>query len=134
MVFIFFAINSTVEIARDVFRILADYRLRHLVNNVTINTHDYIRMEITVLYLKISWTWNYWNIVEMRIKHLITESYISIICDHIISYYIWVVSYDESYFPFNFIVNCIVFENFMASIVDLMVSDICLLAPLTRHQ
>ena len=59
----------------------------------------------------------------MRIKHLITESFISIICDHIISYYIWVVSYDESYFPFNFIVimihlgdNCVVFENFTASI------------------
>ena len=34
----------------------ADYRLRHLVNNVTIHiyTHDYIRMKITVLYLKIS--------------------------------------------------------------------------------
>jgi hypothetical protein len=25
-----------VEIARDIFRILADYRLRHLVNNVAI--------------------------------------------------------------------------------------------------
>jgi len=35
----------------------ADYHLRHLVNHVTIQiyTHDYIRMEITVLYLKISW-------------------------------------------------------------------------------
>jgi hypothetical protein len=35
----------------------ADYRLRRLVNNVAIHiyTHDYIRMEITVLYLKISW-------------------------------------------------------------------------------
>jgi hypothetical protein len=34
----------------------ADYRLCHLVNHVTIQiyTHDYIRMEITVLYLKIS--------------------------------------------------------------------------------
>jgi hypothetical protein len=33
-----------------------DYHLRHLVNNVAIyiDTHDYIRMEITVLYLKIS--------------------------------------------------------------------------------
>jgi hypothetical protein len=33
----------------------ADYRLRHLVNNVAIHiyAHDYIRMEITVLYLKI---------------------------------------------------------------------------------
>jgi len=33
----------------------ADNRLRHLVNNVAIHiyTHDYIRMEITVLYLKI---------------------------------------------------------------------------------
>jgi hypothetical protein len=40
---------------RYIFRILADYRLRHLVNNVTIHiyTHDYIRMEISVLYLKI---------------------------------------------------------------------------------
>ena len=49
----FQGINSTVEI-RDIFRILADYRLRHLVNNVAIHiyTHDYIRMEITVLYLK----------------------------------------------------------------------------------
>jgi transcriptional regulator of met regulon len=55
MIFIFYGIKSTVEIAWDVFRILADYRLRHLVNNVAINTHDYIRMEITVLYLKISW-------------------------------------------------------------------------------
>jgi len=34
------------------FRILADCRLRHLVNNVAI--HDYNRMAITVLYLKIS--------------------------------------------------------------------------------
>jgi hypothetical protein len=34
----------------------ADYRLRHLVNNVAIHiyTHDYNRMEIIVLYLKIS--------------------------------------------------------------------------------
>jgi hypothetical protein len=34
----------------------ADYRLRHLVNKVAIHiyTHDYIRMEMTVLYLKIS--------------------------------------------------------------------------------
>jgi hypothetical protein len=33
----------------------ADYSLRHLVNNVVIHiyTHDYIRMDITVLYLKI---------------------------------------------------------------------------------
>jgi hypothetical protein len=33
----------------------ADYRLRHIVNNVAIHiyTHDYIRMEITILYLKI---------------------------------------------------------------------------------
>ena len=44
----------TVSIPRlkyqDIFRILADYRLRHLVNNVAIHiyTHDYIRMEITV--------------------------------------------------------------------------------------
>ena len=38
------------------FIILADYRLRHLVNNVAIHiyTHDYIIMEITVLYLNIS--------------------------------------------------------------------------------
>jgi hypothetical protein len=36
--------------------LLADYRLRHLVNNVVIYiyAHDYIRMEITVLYLKTS--------------------------------------------------------------------------------
>ena len=35
----------------------ADYRLRRLVNNVAIHiyAHDYIRMQITVLYLKISW-------------------------------------------------------------------------------
>jgi len=34
----------------------ADYRLRHLVNNVAIHVYayDYIRMEITVLYLKMS--------------------------------------------------------------------------------
>jgi len=38
------------------FLIFADYRLRHLVNNVAIHiyTHHYIRMEIMVLYLKIS--------------------------------------------------------------------------------
>ena len=36
--------------------ILADYHLRHLVNNVAIHiyTNDYIGMEITVLYMKIS--------------------------------------------------------------------------------
>jgi len=68
----FHGINSTVEISWDIFRILADYRLRHLVNNMAIYiypTHDYIRMEITVLYLKIlqhqlSITWSqisvYW--------------------------------------------------------------------------
>ena len=44
----------TVSIPRlkyqDIFRILADYRLRHLVNNFAIHiyTHDYIRMKITV--------------------------------------------------------------------------------------
>jgi hypothetical protein len=33
-----------------------DYRLRHLVNNVAMHiyTHDYNKMEITVVYLKIS--------------------------------------------------------------------------------
>jgi hypothetical protein len=33
----------------------AEYSLRHLVNNVAIHiySHDYIRMDITVLYLKI---------------------------------------------------------------------------------
>ena len=53
----FHGINYTVEIARCMFRILADYRLRHLANDLGIHiyTHDYIRMEITVLYLKISW-------------------------------------------------------------------------------
>jgi hypothetical protein len=50
----FHGINSTVEISWDIFRIFADYLLRHLVNNVAIHWHDYIRMEITVLYLKIS--------------------------------------------------------------------------------
>jgi hypothetical protein len=30
-------INSTVEISWDMFKILADYRLRHLVNNVAIH-------------------------------------------------------------------------------------------------
>ena len=30
--------------------------------------------------------------------------------------------------------NCIVFENFTASIVDLMVANIRLLAPLSRRQ
>jgi hypothetical protein len=50
------AVIFTVEIAQDIFRILADYHFRHLVNNVAIHiyTHDYIRIEITVLYLKIS--------------------------------------------------------------------------------
>ena len=44
-------IKSTVEKSWYIFRILVDYRLRHLLNNVTMNiyTHDYIRMEITVL-------------------------------------------------------------------------------------
>jgi hypothetical protein len=48
-------INSTIEIAWNIFRILADYRLRHLVNNVAMHiyAHDYIRIEITVLYLTI---------------------------------------------------------------------------------
>ena len=52
----FHGINSTVEISWDIFWILVDYRLRHLVNNVAIHIyiHNYIRMEITVLYLKIS--------------------------------------------------------------------------------
>ena len=51
----FHSINSMVEISRDIFRNLADYCLRHLVNNMAIHiyTHDYIRMETTVLYLKI---------------------------------------------------------------------------------
>jgi hypothetical protein len=50
----FHGINSTVETSRV---ILTDYRLCHLVNTVAIHIyiHDYIRMEITVLYLKISW-------------------------------------------------------------------------------
>jgi hypothetical protein len=30
--------------------------------------------------------------------------------------------------------NCIVFENFMPSIVDLMVANVCLVTQLTRHQ
>jgi len=52
------AVIFTVSIPRLKFHeiILADYRLHHLVNNVAIHiyTHDYIRMEITVLHLKIS--------------------------------------------------------------------------------
>jgi hypothetical protein len=69
----FQGINSTVEISWYIFRILVDYRLRHLVNNVAIHiyAHDYIRMEI-------------------------------------------------------------VFENFTASIVDLMIENIRFLAPLSR--
>jgi hypothetical protein len=53
----FHGIKSTVEIAWDIFRILIDYCLRHLVNNAAIHiyTHDYIRLVINVLYLKISW-------------------------------------------------------------------------------
>jgi hypothetical protein len=50
-------VNSTVEISWNIFIILADYCLRHLDNNMTIYiyaTHDYIRMEITVLYFQIS--------------------------------------------------------------------------------
>jgi len=37
-------------------RYFADYRLRHFVNNVSIHiyAHDYMRIEITVLYFKIS--------------------------------------------------------------------------------
>ena len=40
-----------VEIEWDIFRVLDDYRLRHLVNNVAMHiyVHAYIRMEITVL-------------------------------------------------------------------------------------
>jgi hypothetical protein len=47
-------INSMVEISWDIFRNLVDCRLRHLVNKVAIHVYiyDYIRMEITVLYLK----------------------------------------------------------------------------------
>ena len=60
------AVIFTVSIARlkhhEIF--LADYRLRHFVNNVAmyIYARDYIRMEITVLYLKISChqLWIYW--------------------------------------------------------------------------
>ena len=50
----FHGINSTVEIARDIF-FLNFSRLRHLVNNVAIHIygHDYIRMEIAVLFLEI---------------------------------------------------------------------------------
>jgi transcriptional regulator of met regulon len=33
----FQVINSTVEISLDIFRILVNYRLRHLVNNVAID-------------------------------------------------------------------------------------------------
>jgi hypothetical protein len=41
----------SVKISWDIFRILADYRLRHLVKNVAIHiyAHDYIRMEIYVI-------------------------------------------------------------------------------------
>jgi hypothetical protein len=52
----FHGINTTVDIACDIlFRILAAY-VHHLVNNVVIciYTHDYIRMEITVLHLESS--------------------------------------------------------------------------------
>jgi hypothetical protein len=63
-----------VEIAQDIFRILADYRLCHLVNNMAIYiypTHDYIRMEITVLYLKslrhqLSITWSQISVYWLR--------------------------------------------------------------------
>ena len=55
--------NSTIEIAWDIFITLVDYCLHHLVDNVEINiyTHDYIKMEIIVLYnsrhqLSISWS------------------------------------------------------------------------------
>ena len=33
----FQGIDSTVEIARSIFRVLTDYRLRHFVNNVAIH-------------------------------------------------------------------------------------------------
>jgi hypothetical protein len=54
LVILWSSINSTVEISWDIFRILTNYRLHHLVNNVAIHiyTYDYIRMEITVLYLR----------------------------------------------------------------------------------
>jgi hypothetical protein len=87
-------INSTVEISWDIFfRILADYRLRHFVNNVAIHiyTHDYIRMEITVLYLKISR-----QVCSPR-RRVIQFKTISYLGD-----------------------NCIVFENVTASIGDLI--------------
>jgi len=35
----FHGINSTVDIAFDIFRILADYRLCHLVNNVAMHIY-----------------------------------------------------------------------------------------------
>ena len=48
----FHGINSTVEIA-CVFIILADYCLHHLANNVAINTHDYIRMDLMVANIRL---------------------------------------------------------------------------------
>ena len=44
----------------------ADYRLRHLVNNVAIHiyTHDYIRMEITILFEHITV-----SIVDLMVLH-----------------------------------------------------------------
>jgi hypothetical protein len=40
--------NNIINILSHIFRILADYRLRHLVKNVAMHiyTHDYIRMAI----------------------------------------------------------------------------------------
>ena len=37
--FNFQGVNSTIEIAWDILRILVDYRLRHIVNNVAIHIY-----------------------------------------------------------------------------------------------
>jgi hypothetical protein len=65
----------------------ADYRLRHLVNNVAmrIYTPDYIRMEITVLYLKIHGINCRFNDRKYPFTGSASASPVNSICNHQIS-------------------------------------------------
>jgi hypothetical protein len=44
----FYGINLTVEIAQDLFRILADYRIRHLVNIVAMHINTSVSSITTI--------------------------------------------------------------------------------------
>ena len=81
----FHGINSTFEISWDIFRILADYCLHHLVNDVAIYicpTHDYIKMAITVLYLKFHGINYQFNGRKYSFTGSANASSVNSICDH----------------------------------------------------